>query len=109
MIRGEFLTYLEDAWKRHGKSWGERNYPNLTPWFLMDTPPVRYGIYMVDQSWPDEKYPQEVFSFWDGHHWYPQGSSPDKAMRYVCCGMANGRPFKQWRGLRGEEEKERGQ
>ena len=82
-------------------TWGEKNYPNVTPWFQMKTPPVRPGVYMVDQSWPGQ-LPQEVFSFWDGNSWYPQDSAPEKAMRWVCYGPKKG-AFRRWRGLKGEE------
>ena len=82
-------------------------FPPLTPWFPFDQPPVRPGIYMVDQSWPDQ-LEQPVFSLWDGNSWYPQGSTPDDAWRYVCFGpIKSGQymqiPFRQWRGLRSKE------
>jgi len=67
----------------------------------MKTPPVRSGVYMVDQSWPGQ-LPQEVFSFWDGNSWYPQDSAPEKALRWVCYGPKKW-PFRRWRGLKGEE------
>ena len=38
-------------------------YPPLTPWFPHKVAPVRVGVYMVDQSWPDQ-VEQPVFSLW---------------------------------------------
>jgi hypothetical protein len=79
-------------------------YPPLTPWFPHKVAPVRVGVYMVDQSWPDQ-VEQPVFSLWDGNNWYPQGSTPDDALRYVCFGpIAHGKymapAFRQWRGVK---------
>ena len=79
-------------------------YPPLTPWFSHKVAPVRVGVYMVDQSWPDQ-VEQPVFSLWDGKNWYPQGSTPDDALRYVCFGpIAHGKymapAFRQWRGVK---------
>ena len=80
-------------------------FPPLTPWFNHMIKPFRSGVYMVDQSWPDQ-VEQPVFSLWDGKDWYPQGTSPDDALRWVCYGPIvrdkHMRPaFRQWRGLRG--------
>jgi len=73
-------------------------FPPLTPWFKPDVNPVRVGVYMVDQSWSGV-VEQPVFSLWDGKTWYPQGSMPKDAMKFVCYGAKKGKPFKQWRGL----------
>ena len=82
--------------------WWYEKFPPLTPWLPGEEKPVRQGVYMVDQSWPGEET-QPVFSYWDGANWYPQDSEPDKAMRWLCYGPKKGRPFKQWRGLKGAE------
>ena len=71
-------------------------FPALTPWFGPEQKPVRVGVYMVDQS--RDGFEQPVFSFWDGAHWYPQDSLPDKVMRWVCYGPIKNR-FRKWRGL----------
>lgn len=71
-------------------------FPPLTPWFGPGEEPTRVGVYMVDQS--RNEFPQPVFSFWDGGNWYPQGSLPNDAMKWVCYGPIKG-SFRQWRGL----------
>ncbi len=73
----------------------------LTPWFPPDKPPIRPGVYIVDQSWPGQKT-ESVYAYWDGTNWYPQGTTPNDAMYTMCYGLKKGRPFKQWRGLKGE-------
>lgn len=70
----------------------------LTPWFSMDVAPIYPGVYMVDQSWPDQET-EAVYAYWDCVNWYPQGSTPKDAMYTMCYGPTKGRPFKQWRGL----------
>ena len=76
--------------------------PFLTPWFPPDQPPVRPGIYMVDQSWTDRET-ESVYAYWDGTEWYPQGSTVKDAAYTMCYGPKKGRPFKRWRGLKGEQ------
>lgn len=78
---------------KHHNPWKEK----LTPWFPGETKPVRPGIYMVDQSWPGQE-PQRVFSYWDGAHWYPQASKPEKVMQWICYGPRK-IPFRQWCGI----------
>ena len=69
----------------------------LTPWFT-DEDPVRAGVYMVDQSRGDDE--QCVYSFYDGQgNWYPQDSTPDKALRWICYGPKINDQFKKWRGV----------
>jgi hypothetical protein len=98
---------LNDPWLKVSIDRWYTKFPPLTPWFPHDVVPVRVGVYMVDQSWPDQ-VEQPVFSLWDGNSWYPQGSTPDDALRWVCYGpIKRGEymapAFRQWRGLRGEE------
>jgi hypothetical protein len=76
----------------------------LTPWFPEPVKPVRPGVYMVDQSWRPGQEIEVVYAFFDGGHWYSQGSSPKDAMYTMCYGPRKGGPFKQWRGLKGKEE-----
>ncbi len=76
----------------------------LTPWFPEPVKPVRPGVYMVDQSWRPGQETEEVYAYFDGKYWYPQGSSPKDAMYTMCYGVKKGPPFKQWRGLKGEEK-----
>ena len=94
------LQMLNDRWYA--------KLPPLTPWFPHDELPVRPGVYMVDQSEPDQ-IEQPVFALWDGNSWYPQGTTPENALRYVCFGpIKRGpymhTPFRKWRGLKGKEE-----
>ena len=82
--------------------------PPLTPWFPPTKRPVRPGVYMVDQSHPDQ-IEQCVFSLWNGKNWHPQGSTPEDALKWACYGpIKTGRyrphAFRKWRGLKGEEE-----
>lgn len=83
-------------------------FPPLTPWFPPTKRPVRPGVYMVDQSWPDQ-VEQCVFSLWDGKNWHPQGSTPEEALKWACYGpIKTGRyrphAFRKWRGLKGKED-----
>lgn len=80
------------------KTWGERTYPNITPWFPGDVSPVRPGVYMIDQSRSNDTYAEEVFSYWDGKFWYQQDSEPKYAMLWVCYGPKKA-PVYRWRGL----------
>lgn len=73
-------------------------FPALTPWFGPEQEPMRVGVYMVDQS--HQGFEQPVFSFWDGGNWYPQGSLPNDAMKWVCYGPIQ-YEFRRWRGLQG--------
>lgn len=82
--------------------------PPLTPWFPPTKRPVRPGVYMVDQSHPDQ-IEQCVFSLWNGKNWHPQGSTPEDALKWACFGpIKTGRyrlhPFRKWRGLVGEKQ-----
>ena len=71
----------------------------LTPWFSGKQKPVRVGVYMVDQSWPDsEIQPQAVYAYWDGTYWYPQATYAHLAVDLICHGPSK-YPFRQWRGV----------
>lgn len=74
-------------------------FPSLTPWFPPNQPPVRPGVYMVDQAWRPGQETEAVFSYWDGNYWHPQGSLPDDAIKLVCYGPIKARLFRKWRGL----------
>jgi hypothetical protein len=101
--RNELLQeLLPEIEKLFGMTYKQLEDPFLTPWFPPDIPPVRPGIYMVDQSWTDRET-ESVYAYWDGTEWYPQGSTVKDAAYTMCYGPKKGRPFKRWRGLKGEQ------
>ena len=77
---------LNDPWLKASIDRWYTKFPPLTPWFPHEVVPVRPGVYMVDQSWPDQ-VEQPVFSLWDG----TIGIHRDQRQMMLCVMCALGR------------------
>lgn len=69
---------------------------NVTPWFDMQSPPTRRGVYEIGHGdW-------QAFSYWDGYRWYGWSGDPVEAYyAYREVGQALNTLFDgcRWRGI----------